>query len=113
MAVLRIDAPAAKLKAIALGQSGNLQIGQKVCAIGNPFRLDQTLTTGIVSALNREIESVTRGHGDLDRAASRHQGGSEGAARAVRSADARRASRRARIARIGVRGRSLRSTFEK
>ena len=60
LAVLRIDAPAAKLKAIALGQSGNLQVGQKVFAIGNPFGLDQTLTTGIVSALNREIESVTR-----------------------------------------------------
>ncbi len=60
IAVLRIDAPAAKLKAIALGQSGNLQVGQKVFAIGNPFGLDQTLTTGIVSALNREIESVTR-----------------------------------------------------
>ena len=60
LAVLRIDAPAAKLKAIALGQSGNLQVGQKVYAIGNPFGLDQTLTTGIVSALNREIESVTR-----------------------------------------------------
>jgi S1-C subfamily serine protease len=60
IAVLRIDAPAARLKAIALGQSGNLQVGQKVYAIGNPFGLDQTLTTGIVSALNREIESVTR-----------------------------------------------------
>lgn len=60
LAVLRIDAPAAKLKAIALGQSGNLLVGQKVYAIGNPFGLDQTLTTGIVSALNREIESVTR-----------------------------------------------------
>lgn len=60
LAVLRIDAPAAKLKAIAVGQSSNLLVGQKVYAIGNPFGLDQTLTTGIVSALNREIESVTR-----------------------------------------------------
>ncbi len=60
LAVLRIEAPAAKLKAIALGQSSNLEVGQKVYAIGNPFGLDQTLTTGIVSALNREIESVTR-----------------------------------------------------
>ena len=41
-------------------RSGDLQVGQKVYAIGNPFGLDQTLTTGIVSALNREIESVTR-----------------------------------------------------
>ena len=60
IAVLRIDAPRAKLKPIAIGQSANLQVGQKVYAIGNPFGLDQTLTTGIVSALNREIESVTR-----------------------------------------------------
>jgi S1-C subfamily serine protease len=60
IAVLRIEVPKAKLKPIALGQSANLQVGQKVYAIGNPFGLDQTLTTGIVSALNREIESVTR-----------------------------------------------------
>jgi S1-C subfamily serine protease len=37
-----------------------LQVGQSVIAIGNPFGLDQTLTTGVISALNREIESVTR-----------------------------------------------------
>ncbi|TXI20468.1 MAG: PDZ domain-containing protein [Roseateles sp.] len=60
LAVLRIDAPRAKLTPIALGSSRELQVGQKVYAIGNPFGLDQTLTTGIVSALNREIESVTR-----------------------------------------------------
>lgn len=61
LAVLRIKAPpTAKLQAIALGSSRELQVGQKVYAIGNPFGLDFTLTTGIVSALNREIESVTR-----------------------------------------------------
>jgi len=60
LAVLRIEAPRARLKPIAIGQSASLQVGQKVYAIGNPFGLDQTLTTGIVSALNREIESVTR-----------------------------------------------------
>jgi S1-C subfamily serine protease len=60
LAVLRIDAPAAKLPAIGIGSSRELQVGQKVYAIGNPFGLDFTLTTGIVSALNREIESVTR-----------------------------------------------------
>ncbi len=60
LAVLRIDAPKDKLKPILIGESGNLQVGQKVYAIGNPFGLDQTLTTGIVSALNREIESVTQ-----------------------------------------------------
>jgi S1-C subfamily serine protease len=60
LAVLRIEAPKEKLAAIAIGASRDLLVGQKVYAIGNPFGLDQTLTTGIVSALNREIESVTR-----------------------------------------------------
>jgi S1-C subfamily serine protease len=57
LAVLKIDAPATKLPPIVLGSSRELQVGQRVYAIGNPFGLDQTLTTGIVSALNREIES--------------------------------------------------------
>jgi S1-C subfamily serine protease len=57
LAVLRIDAPKDKLPPIALGTSRDLIVGQRVYAIGNPFGLDQTLTTGIVSALNREIES--------------------------------------------------------
>jgi len=60
LAVLRIDAPKEKIKPITLGSSKDLLVGQKVYAIGNPFGLDQTLTTGIVSALNREIESVTQ-----------------------------------------------------
>jgi S1-C subfamily serine protease len=60
LAVLRIDAPKEKLKPIVVGASRELQVGQKVYAIGNPFGLDQTLTTGIISALNREIESVTQ-----------------------------------------------------
>ena len=60
LAVLKIVAPAAKLKPLPVGSSRDLQVGQQVYAIGNPFGLDQTLTTGIVSALNREIESVTR-----------------------------------------------------
>lgn len=57
LAVLKVDAPAGKLPPIALGTSRDLQVGQRVYAIGNPFGLDQTLTTGIVSALNRSIES--------------------------------------------------------
>ena len=57
LAVLRIDAPKDKLPPIALGSSRDLQVGQRVYAIGNPFGLDQTLTLGIVSALGREIES--------------------------------------------------------
>jgi S1-C subfamily serine protease len=59
LAVLRIQAPEAKLKAVPLGTSRDLLVGQKVYAIGNPFGLDQSLTTGIISALGREIESVT------------------------------------------------------
>ena len=60
LAVLKIDAPASKLHPIPIGTSKDLQVGQSVFAIGNPFGLDQTLTTGVISALNREIESVTR-----------------------------------------------------
>jgi S1-C subfamily serine protease len=56
LAVLRIQAPKDKLPPIAVGTSRDLVVGQRVYAIGNPFGLDQTLTTGIVSALNREIE---------------------------------------------------------
>ena len=57
LAVLKIEAPKEKLPPIIVGSSRDLQVGQRVYAIGNPFGLDQTLTTGIVSALNREIES--------------------------------------------------------
>jgi S1-C subfamily serine protease len=60
LAVLRIDAPKARLKPIPFGTSKDLLVGQKAFAIGNPFGLDQTLTTGVISALGREIESVTR-----------------------------------------------------
>jgi len=59
IAVLQVSAPASRLKPLALGDSLSLQVGQKVFAIGNPFGLDQTLTTGVVSALGREIKSVT------------------------------------------------------
>jgi S1-C subfamily serine protease len=59
LAVLQISAPADKLRPIDLGESKDLLVGQKVFAIGNPFGLDQTLTTGIVSALGREITAVT------------------------------------------------------
>ncbi len=59
LAVLQISAPSDKLQPIMVGESGNLRVGQKVFAIGNPFGLDQTMTTGIVSALGREIKSVS------------------------------------------------------
>lgn len=60
LAVLRIDAPDGELRPIPVGTSADLVVGQSVFAIGNPFGLDRTLTTGIVSALNRTIQSVTR-----------------------------------------------------
>jgi S1-C subfamily serine protease len=60
IAVLWVNAPRDRLPAIPIGRSGDLLVGQKVFAIGNPFGLDQTLTTGVVSALGREIQSMTR-----------------------------------------------------
>lgn len=59
IAVLQIDAPSHSLRPIAIGSSKDLLVGQKVFAIGNPFGLDQTITSGIISALNREIKAVT------------------------------------------------------
>ena len=61
LAVLKIKAPPARLKKVAIGESAGLQVGQKVFAIGSPFGLDQTLTTGVISGLGREIESVGGG----------------------------------------------------
>ena len=55
LAVLAIEAPEDRLQPIQIGTSRDLQVGQSVFAIGNPFGLDHTLTTGIVSALGREI----------------------------------------------------------
>ena len=59
LAILRIDPKGEQLPALNLGQSGGLQVGQDVFAIGNPFGLEQTLTKGIISALDREIKSVS------------------------------------------------------
>lgn len=58
LAVLKI-APPRGLEPATIGESSSLVVGQKVLAVGNPFGLDQTLTTGIISALGREITSVT------------------------------------------------------
>jgi S1-C subfamily serine protease len=57
LAVLKINAPAGRLQPIPIGSSEDLQVGQKAFAIGNPFGLDQTLTTGVVSGLGREIRA--------------------------------------------------------
>jgi S1-C subfamily serine protease len=61
LAVLYINAPKDKLRPITLGSSHHLQVGQLSYAIGNPFGLDQTLTFGVISALNREIDSMMNG----------------------------------------------------
>jgi len=58
LAVVRIQPAGRALAPILVGTSKDLLVGQRVFAIGNPFGLDQTLTTGIVSALGRQIESA-------------------------------------------------------
>jgi S1-C subfamily serine protease len=58
IAVLRIKAPADKLRALSVGSSKELRVGQLTIAIGNPFGLDHTLSTGVVSGLGREIRSL-------------------------------------------------------
>src|SRR5215510_13428771 len=57
LAVIQIDVPRAGVTAIPMGTSKGLQVGQKVLAIGNPFGLDRTMTTGIISALGRSIQA--------------------------------------------------------
>ncbi|KAA8530241.1 hypothetical protein F0562_004950 [Nyssa sinensis] len=61
VAVLRVEAPKDKLRPIPVGVSADLLVGQKVYAIGNPFGLDHTLTTGVISGLRREISSAATG----------------------------------------------------
>jgi S1-C subfamily serine protease len=60
LAVIRIQADKAKLAPLTVGSSSHLMVGQKVLAIGNPFGFDQTLTTGVISGLGRQIQSVTQ-----------------------------------------------------
>ena len=57
LAVIKVDAPASKLSPIELGDSAAVRVGDAVIAIGSPFGLDGTVTTGIVSALGREVEA--------------------------------------------------------
>ncbi len=57
IAVLKIDAPSESLFPVLLGDSSGLRVGQRVFAIGNPFGLERTLTTGVISSLNRSISS--------------------------------------------------------
>ncbi|MCL2602115.1 MAG: trypsin-like peptidase domain-containing protein, partial [Treponema sp.] len=61
LAVLRFQPPRGiDLRVIPFGSSGNLRVGQKVLAIGNPFALERTLTVGIVSGLGRPIQTSSR-----------------------------------------------------
>ncbi|HEY5976719.1 MAG TPA: trypsin-like peptidase domain-containing protein [Solirubrobacterales bacterium] len=57
VALLDVDAPADQLHPLALGDSSKVEVGDPVVAIGNPFGLDSTVTSGIVSALQRQIEA--------------------------------------------------------
>ena len=57
VAIVRVDAPADRLTPVAFGDSSRLLVGQKVLALGNPFGLERTLTTGIISSLGREMRS--------------------------------------------------------
>lgn len=61
VAVLQVEEKAEALRPVSLGTSADVSVGQKVYAIGNPFGLDHTLTTGIVSGVKREIQSGITG----------------------------------------------------
>jgi S1-C subfamily serine protease len=57
LALLKVDAPAKELHPLTLGDSAKMEVGDPVVAIGNPFGLDRTVTSGIVSALQRQIQA--------------------------------------------------------
>jgi putative serine protease PepD len=57
LAVVKVDAPSSMLHPLSLGDSGSLQVGDGVVAIGSPFGLEETVTSGIVSALHRQMTS--------------------------------------------------------
>ncbi len=57
LALLKVDAPASELHPLTLGDSAKMEVGDPVVAIGNPFGLDRTVTSGIVSALQRQIQA--------------------------------------------------------
>ncbi len=61
LAVLRVDVPFNRPPPVPIGSSADLQVGQKTLAIGNPFGLDHSLTTGVISALNRSIDTEEGG----------------------------------------------------
>ena len=55
IAVIRIEAPQDRLEVLSMGDSSEVQVGQKVYAIGNPFGLGQTLTAGVISSVERKV----------------------------------------------------------
>ena len=59
VAVIKVEAPQAILHPATFGMSNDLRVGQRVFAIGNPFGLERTLTTGIISSLNRSLPTKT------------------------------------------------------
>jgi len=60
IAILKINAPDSLLFPVQWGDSSNLKVGQHIIAIGNPFGFERTMTTGIISSLNRQIDSKVR-----------------------------------------------------
>jgi S1-C subfamily serine protease len=80
IAVLWIQVPKGKLQPIQLGSSHDLKVGQITYALGDPFGLDQTMTTGIVSALDRTIDSANNRpiHGVIQTSAAINPGNSGG-----------------------------------
>jgi S1-C subfamily serine protease len=63
VAVIKIDAPPASLFPVVFGNSTQLRVGQRVFAIGNPFGLERTLSTGIIASLNRDKQLPSRHKG--------------------------------------------------
>jgi S1-C subfamily serine protease len=58
IAVLKVEVPADVLRPLRVLDTGSLEVGQKAIAIGNPFGLDHTLTTGVISALGRQVQGI-------------------------------------------------------
>jgi putative serine protease PepD len=66
LAVIKVNAPSSQLYPVSLGRSADLQVGDPVVAIGSPFGLQETVTSGIVSALHRSIDSLNQNFRIID-----------------------------------------------